>query len=427
MPVDVILGLQWGDEGKGKIVDLLSSKYDIIARFQGGPNAGHTIIIDDRKFILHQVPSGIIRDGVLNVIGNGVVLDPIILRKEIENLEQNGIEVRSRLIVSKKANLIMPAHRLLDATMEESIGATKIGSTQKGIGPTYQDKIGRFGLRMGDIFNPNFKEIYAQKKSMHQKMLDSIGCKHEIQDALWMEAIEFMRTLQFADTEILLNEALERNDNILAEGAQGTLLDIDFGTYPFVTSSNTVTASVCTGLGIAPKHIRTVFGIFKAYCTRVGEGPFPTELFDETGQFLREEGHEFGSTTGRPRRCGWLDLEALRYAVMLNGVDELIMMKLDVLNKLPEIKTATSYIDPVTGENLPFSSLSFGQEVECQYKEYKGWEEDISSIRNMNDMPASAQAYTKVIEDAIGKEISIISIGPERNQTIFSSELEIIK
>ena len=415
MPVDLILGLQWGDEGKGKIVDLLSDKYSVIARFQGGPNAGHTIIIGDKKFVLHQIPSGIIREKVTNVIGNGVVLDPIILRQEIEKLEAAGIEVRSRLLVSRKANLILPTHRALDVAHENKGNGEKIGSTLKGIGPTYQDKIGRFGLRIGDIFRPDFKELYNKKKERHLQIL---GADVEIDDSKWFEAIEFAKTLTFADTEYFLNERLEAGESILAEGAQGSLLDIDFGTYPYVTSSNTMSAAACTGLGIAPKHFRTVYGIFKAYCTRVGEGPFPTELLDETGEFIRKEGNEFGSTTGRPRRCGWLDISALNYAVMINGVTELIMMKLDVLDKLDELKISTNY---ATGDNMEparFGDLSFGTELNPVYRDFKGWQKGLDYVKTYDQFPAEVKTYIEYIESETKLPVSIISTGPERTQTI---------
>jgi adenylosuccinate synthase len=415
MPVDIILGLQWGDEGKGKIVDLLADKYSIIARFQGGPNAGHTIIIGDKKFVLHQIPSGMIREGIMNVIGNGVVLDPIVLRQEIEKLEAAGIEVRSRLLISRKANLIMPAHRALDAVQESRHGE-KVGTTLKGIGPGYQDKIGRFGLRVGDVLAPDFRERYAKKKERHISILKGAGYTDTIHDAMWLEAIEFMKTLSFADTEYYLNDAIRRGENILAEGAQGSLLDVDFGSYPYVTSSNTIAASASTGLGIAPKNFGKVYGIFKAYCTRVGEGPFPTELNDGTGEHLRQKGHEFGSTTGRPRRTGWLDIPALNYAIMINGVDELMMMKIDVMNELEELKIGTAYT--CQGREAQFSELSFGETLTPKYESFKGWKSGLTDVRSYEQMPLEVKDYIRFIEEKTGVPVNLISTGPERNETV---------
>ena len=422
MPVDIILGLQWGDEGKGKIVDLLSKNYSIIARFQGGPNAGHTIIIGDKKFVLHQIPSGVTRDGVTNVIGNGVVLDPCILRQEIEKLEGAGIEVKSRLYISRKANLILPTHRALDAYYESSNGKSRVGSTLKGIGPTYQDKTGRFGLRIGDIFRSNFKELYEERKHRHLSMLAGMGITPEINEEKWMEDIEYLKTLQYIDAEMYLNEALDKGADILAEGAQGTLLDIDFGSYPYVTSSNTVSASACTGLGIAPQHLRRVYGVFKAYTTRVGEGPFPTELFDETGEFLRQKGFEFGSTTGRPRRTGWLDLEALKYAIMINGVTDLIMMKLDVMDEMEEVKVCPHYLNSDNKE-ASFSQLSFDHSLRPVYESMKGWMTDTTQIKNYKDFPEAVVSYVHNIETYTGIEVSLISTGPERDQSVFKKAL----
>jgi adenylosuccinate synthase len=415
MPVDIILGLQWGDEGKGKIVDLLADQYSIIARFQGGPNAGHTIILGDKKFVLHQIPSGMIREGIMNVIGNGVVLDPIILRQEIEKLEAAGIEVRSRLLISRKANLIMPAHRALDKA-QESNDSEKVGTTQKGIGPTYQDKTGRFGLRVGDVLASNFKERYAKKKERHLSILKGAGHTLEIDDSAWLDAIEFLKTLKFADTEYYLNEALSRGESILAEGAQGSLLDVDFGTYPYVTSSNTISACASTGLGVAPKHFRKIYGIFKAYCTRVGEGPFPTELNDATGEHLRQKGHEFGSTTGRPRRTGWLDIPALNYAIMINGVDELMMMKIDVMNELETIQVGTGYTNG--GREAKFSELSFGEALTPKFQSFKGWQTDLASAGSYEDMPAKVKEYISFIEAQTGLPVKLISTGPDRNETV---------
>ncbi|MCX6351077.1 MAG: adenylosuccinate synthase [Bacteroidetes bacterium] len=413
MGVDVILGLQWGDEGKGKIVDLLSSQYDIIARFQGGPNAGHTIIIGDKKFVLHQIPSGITRSGVMNVIGNAVVLDPTILLKEITALEAEGIEVRSRLLVSRKSNLILPGHRLIDAWQEESNANGGVGSTKKGIGPTYQDKTGRFGLRIGDLHAANFDQLYNKAKERHLRLLRAVGFADEIDDAAWLIAAdEVRRTLTTVDSEIYINEALNAGKRILAEGAQGTLLDIDFGTYPFVTSSNTVTASACTGLGISPKKIGKVYGVFKAYSTRVGEGPFPTELLDETGEMIRKKGHEFGSTTGRPRRCGWLDMDALKYAIMLNGVDELFMMKIDVLSGMDSLSIGEAY------NNNSFAGLSFNKDVTVNYTQMQGWQEEIRGTTDYNKLPDAAKTYISQIEKLAGLPISLISTGPEREEGI---------
>ena len=417
MKVDVIAGLQWGDEGKGKIVDLLSSNYDIIARFQGGPNAGHTIIVNGTKYVLHQIPSGMTREGVMNVIGNSVVLDPIILQKEIASLENVGIEVRSRLLVSRRANLIIPGHRLLDSIHEKNIDG-KVGSTLKGIGPTYQDKTGRFGLRVGDLFSPDFKAKYNRALERHKCILRGFGHEEAIDDKAWLDAAEGLKTLQMVDNEYYINNALKDGKKILAEGAQGTLLDIDFGSYPYVTSSNTISAAVCTGLGISPKKIGKVFGIFKAYATRVGDGPFPTELNDAMGENLRQKGHEFGSTTGRPRRTGWLDLKALEYACMLNGVDELFMMKIDVMNDLDEVKIATSY-KGMDGKNAEFAGLAFGENVEAQYSSMPGWKKDLTAVREFNDLPETVKNYITYIEKQVSTPISIISVGPERSETIY--------
>ncbi len=418
MAVDVILGLQWGDEGKGKIVDLMSANYDIIARFQGGPNAGHTIIIGDKKFVLHQIPSGVIRPDVINVIGNAVVLDPVILLKEIEQLENHGIDVRSRLLVSRRANLILPTHRMIDACQEKSTSAGKVGSTLKGIGPTYQDKTGRFGLRLGEIHSPDFKGRYERATERHLSILRAMGCSEEVDDAAWWKALDAISSLQLIDAEVYLNDAIKDGKRILAEGAQGSLLDIDFGSYPYVTSSNTLLPGVCTGLGISHKQIGKVYGIFKAYSTRVGEGPFPTELNDADGQMLRDKGHEYGSTTGRPRRTGWLDLVALEYACMLNGVDELIMMKMDVMNELEQVRVATSYT--VGGFETGFSALAFEstEEVIPHYDSLEGWNGDIQEVKSYEALPEQAQSYIRYIEGKTGLPIRIISVGPERDQTI---------
>jgi adenylosuccinate synthase len=418
MPVDVILGLQWGDEGKGKIVDLLSKNYSIIARFQGGPNAGHTIIINGKKFVLRQIPSGMTREGITNVIGNGVVLDPKVLKEEIESLEGFGLEVRSRLLISKKANLILPTHCMLDRYYEGRGGdSVKIGSTLKGIGPTYQDKIGRFGVRIGEILKPGFMDHYNKIKEQHLKLLKALGFSEEVDDTAWLASLEFIKQLKFIDSEYYINEQLNAGKSILAEGAQGTLLDIDFGTYPYVTSSNTVTASACIGLGIAPSQIRNVYGIFKAYTTRVGEGPFPTELHDATGDYLRETGHEYGAVTGRKRRCGWLDLEALNYAIMINGVTNLILMKVDVLNDLREIEVCTGYTS--NGREANFSTLGFGEVIEPNYKELAGWETSLSNINSFDKFPPALRDYIAFIESHTGKQINLVSTGPERDESVF--------
>ncbi|MDQ3072435.1 MAG: adenylosuccinate synthase, partial [Bacteroidota bacterium] len=375
MPVDVILGLQWGDEGKGKIVDLLSEQYSVIIRFQGGPNAGHTIWIGDKKFVLHQVPSGIIRPDIINVIGDGVVLDPIILKKEISNLEKEQIDVQSRLHISLGAHLIMPTHRLLDALNEKADDGTRVGSTLKGIGPTYQDKVGRFGLRIGDILRHDFEAVYAQKRQKHLRLLEAMGYNEVPDDTEWLSAIEELRRFSILDTSMFLQDRLVNGEAMLAEGAQGTLLDVNFGSYPYVTSSHTVAASACIGSGFSHKYLRKIYGVFKAYTTRVGEGPYPTELHGVVGEHLRTKGKEFGSTTGRPRRCGWLDMPALRYAIALNGVDELIMMKMDVLSELDKIPVCTHYKDE-SGEEAHFSSLSFGESVTTEYDALRGWQEE---------------------------------------------------
>jgi adenylosuccinate synthase len=420
MAVDILLGLQWGDEGKGKIVDVFTGKYDIIARFQGGPNAGHTLEFDNRKHVLHTIPSGIFHEGATNVIGNGVVIDPVIFKKEIDKIILTDPNVISRLKISRKAHLILPTHRALDAASEHAKGKLKIGSTLKGIGPTYMDKTGRNGLRVGDIELPDFMTLYHNLKQKHQQILmhhdfefpiDSI--EHE-----WMDAIEFLKTIPFIDSEHFLNEALRKGKDILAEGAQGSLLDIDFGTYPFVTSSTTTAAGACTGLGIAPTQIKDVFGIFKAYCTRVGSGPFPTELFDNDGKYLAEKGNEFGSTTGRPRRCGWLDLPALRYAITINGVTQLIMMKADVLSGLNEIKVCTAY--KYRGEeikHMPYR-LEDGL-IEPVYKSFPGWKEDVTKITTPADFPENLRQYIAWLELELGIPISVVSLGPDRNQTIY--------
>lgn len=419
--MDVLLGLQWGDEGKGKIVDVLAPQYEVVARFQGGPNAGHTLEFDGIKHVLHQIPSGIFRSQILNIIGNGVVIDPIILKREIDALGKFSIDFRSNLVISKKATLIVPTHKLLDAAYETSKGDKKIGSTLKGIGPTYQDKIGRAALRIGDILSPDFKEKYAALLEKHKTTLSFYNHPLDTLEEMerqFFEAIEFIKTLPLIDSEYTVNEALAANKRILAEGAQGSLLDIDFGSYPFVTSSNTMAAGACTGLGVAPSKIGEVFGIFKAYCTRVGSGPFPTELFDATGEAMRKEGNEFGSTTGRPRRCGWLDLPALKYSIMINGVTQLFMMKADVLNIFEEIKVCTAYELP-SGEQiekLPFEINEL--DAKPVYKTMKGWHCSLADVRNYDEFPAELKAYVAYLESELHVPIKLVSVGPDRVQTI---------
>lgn len=420
MKADVLLGLQWGDEGKGKIVDVLTPKYGVIARFQGGPNAGHTIIFDGKKHVLHTIPSGIFREDILNVVGNGVVVDPVIFKKEIEGLIESGVSPFDSLVISRKAHLIMPTHGLLDAASEMAKGKLKIGSTLKGIGPAYMDKTGRNGLRIGDIESTHFLERYTLLRDKHVHMLVQFkDYKYDLSKAEsdWLEAIEYLKKFKFIDSEHILNKELKEGRGILAEGAQGTMLDLDFGTYPFVTSSNTITAGACTGLGIPPNKIGEVFGIFKAYCTRVGSGPFPTELLEETGEKLRAAGFEFGATTGRPRRCGWLDLPQLKYAVMVNGVTQLCMMKADVLGEFDEIEVCTHYMHK--GEKIDY--LPYGirpDEVQPIYKTIECWPGDLTGLRDVADIPASLNAYIKMIEDETGVPISILSVGPDREQTL---------
>ena len=418
MKVDVLLGLQWGDEGKGKIVDVLTPKYDFITRFQGGPNAGHTLEFNEIKHVLHTIPSGIFRDDKINVIGNGVVIDPVIFKKEIEGIKKLGIDLSKTLFISKKAHLILPSHRILDAASEAAKGKSKIGSTLKGIGPTYMDKTGRNGLRVGDI-NTNFKEKYDSLVAKHSQMLDKFyEFDYDISEyeAEWFEGIKVLSEFQLIDSEQFLNDALKDGKSILAEGAQGTLLDIDFGSYPFVTSSNTVCAGACTGLGIAPNSIGRVIGIFKAYCTRVGMGPFPTELFDEDGQNLRDKGNEYGSTTGRPRRCGWLDLVSLKYSIMINGVTELTMMKSDVMDDFDTIKICTSYI--VNGEEVAHVPYEMTDDIKPVYTEFKGWKKDMTSVSHENEFQEEFNAYIDFIERETGVPISVVSVGPNRSQTI---------
>tara|TARA_B100000508_G_scaffold55003_3_gene42730 strand:+ start:107624 stop:108901 length:1278 start_codon:yes stop_codon:yes gene_type:complete len=418
--VDVLLGLQWGDEGKGKIVDVLTPEYDIIARFQGGPNAGHTLEFDGIKHVLHTIPSGIFRKGTMNVIGNGVVIDPVIFKQEIDNLAQFDLPIKDILLISKKAHLILPTHRLLDAASEKAKGKEKIGSTLKGIGPTYMDKTGRNGLRVGDIFSPNFKEKYNKLVEKHVGILDHHeGFEYDLKslEPAFFEGIELLRSLSTIDSEQYINAALKEGKTVLAEGAQGTLLDIDFGSYPFVTSSNTVTAGTCTGLGVAPTRIGDVIGIFKAYCTRVGSGPFPTELHDEVGESIRKAGAEFGATTGRPRRCGWIDLPALKYAIMINGASELSMMKSDVLDGFEEIKVCTHYIiDGKKVDYLPFDITD--TEIEPVLETIKGWNTDITGLTSMDEAPKELTDYVKYLEDHLEVPITTVSVGPDRTQTL---------
>ena len=417
--VDVVLGLQWGDEGKGKVVDVLTPNYTVVARFQGGPNAGHSLHFGDKSFVLRTVPSGIFRDGSINIIGNGVVVDPVSLTEELQNIAAQGIPVMEKLLISKKAHIILPTHRMLDAASEAAKGKSKIGSTLKGIGPTYMDKTGRNGLRFGDVLAEDFIDRYNKLKSKHVEMLSQYeGFEYDVTEyeKTWMEGIEYLRGFQFIDSEHVVNKYIDEDVPILAEGAQGSLLDVDFGTYPFVTSSNTVCAGVCTGLGVAPTKIGDVYGIFKAYCTRVGSGPFPTELFDEVGEELRRIGHEFGAVTGRPRRCGWLDLVALKYAVMVDGVTQLIMMKSDVMNDFDTIKVATAY--RVDGELVDYFPYEVTGNVEPVYTEFKGWKSDICKVRCYEDFPAEFKAYVEFIEEQTGVPVKIISVGPDRDETI---------
>ena len=417
--IDVVLGLQWGDEGKGKVVDVLTPNYKVIARFQGGPNAGHSLHFGDTSFVLRTVPSGIFREGSINIIGNGVVVDPVSLTEELTSIAAQGIDVKSKLFISKKAHLILPTHRQLDAASEAAKGKSKIGSTLRGIGPTYMDKTGRNGLRFGDVLAVDFLDRYNRLKSKHTEMLAQFeGFEYDITEyeQNGMEGIEYLRGFRFIDSEHEVNQYIEQGVPILAEGAQGSMLDVDFGTYPFVTSSNTVCAGVCTGLGVAPTKIGDVYGIFKAYCTRVGSGPFPTELFDETGKELARIGHEFGAVTGRPRRCGWLDLVALKYAVMVDGVTGLIMMKSDVMDDFDVVKVATAY--KVGGEVVDHLPYELNDDIEPVYTEFKGWKTKISDIRRYEDFPAEFKTYVEFIERETGVPVKIISVGPDRDETI---------
>ncbi len=417
MKVDVLLGLQWGDEGKGKVVDVLTPKYDIISRFQGGPNAGHTLEFEGQKYVLRSIPSGIFQGDKINIIGNGVVLDPALFKAEVESLEASGHDLTKRLHVSKKAHLILPTHRLLDAAYEQAKGDAKIGTTGKGIGPTYTDKISRNGVRVGDILH-NFEEKYANAIAKHKKILAQYNFEYDLApiEKEWMEGIEKLKQFTLVDSEHQINKYIQSGKSILAEGAQGTMLDIDFGSYPFVTSSNTITAGACTGLGVAPTNIGDVFGIFKAYCTRVGSGPFPTELFDEDGEKLRKNGFEFGSVTGRPRRCGWVDLVALKYAIMINGVSKLIMMKSDVMDAFETIKACVAY--KINGEITSEFPYEATDNIEPVYQEFKGWKTDMTKMQSEKEFPQEFSNYLNFLEKQLGVDIYIVSVGPDRDQTI---------
>ena len=417
MKLDVVLGLQWGDEGKGKIVDVLAGRYPTVARFQGGPNAGHSLHFEGKSFVLRSVPSGIFRKDAKNIVGNGVVLDPITFKGECDNISKTGIPVTERIVIAKKAHLILPTHRLLDAANEAAMGKGKIGSTLKGIGPTYTDKIGRYGLRVGDILAPDFADRYAKLQNRHITILNQMGfeCDPHAEDAAFMEAVNFLKQFKLVDCEYYINDLLKNNE-VLAEGAQGSMLDIDYGSYPFVTSSSTACAGACIGLGVNPRMIGHVYGIFKAYCTRVGSGPFPTELFDETGEKIRKIGNEFGAVTGRPRRCGWLDLVALKYTVMIDGVTDLIMMKSDCLDTFGTIKVCTSYIiDGKETDQFPFDTEA---EITPVYTEFKGWNQDLTGCRTEDELPETFKEYVRFMENYLKVPIKIISLGPDRDATI---------
>lgn len=421
MKVDVLLGLQWGDEGKGKVVDVLTPRYDVVARFQGGPNAGHTLEFEGKKYVLRSIPSGIFQHGQINVIGNGVVLDPVLFAEEAQALEKSGVNLRSVLKISRKVHLILPTHRLLDAALERAKGGAKIGTTGKGIGPTYTDKVSRNGLRLGDLFH-NFEAKYKAARDRHLNRLKSLdalpeeGVLAEL-EANWINALDYIKSFDIVDSEYLINGYLNQGKSVLCEGAQGTLLDVDFGSYPFVTSSNTITAGACSGLGVAPNRIGEVYGIFKAYCTRVGSGPFPTELHDETGKKIRDLGHEYGAVTGRERRCGWIDLVALGYAIMINGVTQLIMMKSDVLDSFATIKACTAYrIDGEETDLFPFDIDSVN--IEPVYTELPGWQTDLTKMQSEKEFPEKFSAYIRFLEEQLHTPITIVSIGPDRCQTI---------
>lgn len=417
MKVDVLLGLQWGDEGKGKVVDVLTPRYDVVARFQGGPNAGHTLEFEGQKYVLRSIPSGIFQGDKVNIIGNGVVLDPALFKAEAEALEASGHPLKERLHISKKAHLILPTHRILDAAYEAAKGASKVGTTGKGIGPTYTDKVSRNGLRVGDILN-NFEAKYAAAKARHEQILKSLNYEYDITELekQWMEGIEYLRQFNLVDSEHEINNLLKEGKSVLCEGAQGTMLDVDFGSYPFVTSSNTICAGACTGLGLGPNKIGEVYGIMKAYCTRVGSGPFPTELFDETGKKIRDLGHEYGAVTGRERRCGWVDLVALRYSIMINGVTKLILMKSDVLDGFETIKACVAY--KVNGEEIDYFPFDINEGVEPVYVEMPGWKTDMTKMTSEDEFPEEFNAYISFLEEQLGTPIKIVSVGPDRAQTI---------
>lgn len=421
MKVDVLLGLQWGDEAKGKVVDVLTPKYDVVTRFQGGPNAGHTLEFEGQKYVLRSIPSGIFQGGKKNIIGNGVVLDPVLFRQEAESLAASGHDLTKQLCISKKAHLILPTHRVLDAAYEAAKGDAKIGTTGKGIGPTYTDKVSRNGLRVGDVLY-HFEDKYAAAKKKHEAILKALNYRYDITELEkeWFEAIAYLKRFQLIDSEHVINNLLEEGKSVLAEGAQGTMLDVDFGSYPFVTSSNTICAGACTGLGVAPGNIGEVYGIFKAYCTRVGAGPFPTELFDETGEKLCALGHEFGAVTGRKRRCGWIDLVALKYAVMINGVSQLIMMKSDVLDSFDTIKACVAY--KINGEETDEFPFDICDGVEPVYVEIPGWKTDMTQMTSEDEFPEEFNAYVSFLEEELGVPVKIVSVGPDREQTIIRYE-----
>ncbi len=420
MYVDVLLGLQWGDEGKGKVVDYIADQYDVVARFQGGPNAGHTIIINENKYVLHTIPSGVFREHIVNIIGNGVVIDPITFEKELLNLDKEGISYRHRLFISRKAHLILPTHRMLDAASEASKGKEKIGSTLKGIGPTYMDKTGRNGLRVGDVYSTDFMRKYNALKEKHfglLKQFPDVDFNLTAEEEKWFNSLDALKSLKAIDSEYAINDMLKDKKKVLAEGAQGSMLDIDYGTYPFVTSSNTISAGVCNGLGVAPSKINEVMGIAKAYCTRVGSGPFPSEQENEIGEKMRAIGKEFGATTGRPRRCGWIDIPQLLYTIMLNGVTQVIITKLDVLNDFDEVLMGESYTyDGNTTTQLPFDLCT--QDVNVNYKAYKGWNQSLAGINSHHALPDLAKTYLNDLQHKLGVKISMVSTGPERNELI---------
>lgn len=417
MKVDVLLGLQWGDEGKGKVVDVLTPNYDVVARFQGGPNAGHTLEFEGQKYVLRSIPSGIFQGDKVNIIGNGVVLDPALFKDEAVALEKSGHNLKDRLVISKKAHLIMPTHRVLDAAYEAAKGDSKVGTTGKGIGPTYTDKVSRNGLRVGDLLH-DFEKKYAAAKARHEQILKNMNFAYDITETekAWFDGIEYLKQFQLVDSEHVINKMLDEGKSVLCEGAQGTMLDVDFGSYPFVTSSNTVCAGACTGLGVSPRRIGDVYGIFKAYCTRVGSGPFPTELFDEVGDKIRDLGHEYGAVTGRKRRCGWIDLVALKYAVMIDGVTQLIMMKSDVLDDFDTIKACVAY--KVNGEQIDHFPFDISEGVEPVYVELPGWKTQMSEMQSEDEFPEEFNNYLTFLEEELGVPVKIVSVGPDREQTI---------